>query len=200
MATSQRARSSRDETSELSASESKSARPKGAVFWGVLRLLMGWTFLWAFLDKCFSLGFATGRDPKTGAIDFFGSSAWINGASPTEGFLQFGLHTKEPFLSFYQGLAGSALIDWVYMLSMLGIGLALLLGILTRLAAIAGVVWMIIFYTASAIWPENNPFLDDHVVYAVILAGIAYVGAGRWLGLGDKWRKTGLVRKSPILE
>ncbi|CAN5757032.1 hypothetical protein BH18ACT15_BH18ACT15_02980 [soil metagenome] len=86
------------------------------------------------------------------------------------------------------------------MLSVAGIGIALLFGILTRLAAIAGIVWMLIFYTASAIWPENNPFLDDHIVYAVILAGIAYVGAGRWLGLGEKWRKTSLVRKSPILE
>jgi thiosulfate dehydrogenase (quinone) large subunit len=49
-------------------------------------------------------------------------------------------------------------------------------------------------------WPANNPFLDEHAVYAVILAGIAYVGAGRWLGLGDKWRGTGLVGRPPILE
>lgn len=87
---------------------------------------MGFTFLWAFLDKAFSLGFATGRNPETGAINLFGPDAWINGASPTEGFLSFGLHTKDPFLSFYQGLAGSAVIDWIYMLSMLGIGIALM--------------------------------------------------------------------------
>jgi hypothetical protein len=31
---------------------------------------------------------------------------------------------------------------------------------------------MALFYTASAIWPEHNPFLDDHVVYAIALAGI----------------------------
>ena len=39
-------------------------------------------------------------------------------------------------------------------------------------------------YTGGSIWPENNPFLDDHVVYAIVLAGIAVVGAGRYLGLG----------------
>jgi thiosulfate dehydrogenase [quinone] large subunit len=199
MATSQSASNSRTSPSDL-APQNEEARSRGGMFWGVLRLMMGWTFLWAFLDKCFSLGFSTGRDPKTGAIDFFGSAAWINGGSPTDGFLEFGLHTKEPFLSFYQGLAGSPIIEWIYMISMAGIGIALLLGILTRLAAIAGIVWMIIFYTASALWPENNPFLDEHLVYAVILAGIAYVGAGRWLGLGGMWRRTGLVRKSPILE
>ena len=27
----------------------------------LLRLAMGWTFLWAFLDKAFALGFSTGR-------------------------------------------------------------------------------------------------------------------------------------------
>ena len=71
------------------------------------------------------------------------------------------------------------------MISMAGIGILLILGVMTRLAAIAGIVWMVLFYTASAIWPENNPFLDDHIVYVIVLAGIAYVGAGRYLGLGD---------------
>ena len=35
---------------------------------------------------------------------------------------------------------------------------------------------------------------------AVILLGIAYVGAGRFLGLGNRWRKTALVQKYPVLE
>ncbi|HZK51251.1 MAG TPA: DoxX family protein [Actinomycetota bacterium] len=176
------------------------SQPKVRLVWGVLRLMMGFTFLWAFLDKLLALGFATGRNPETGAIDFFGDAAWINGASPTEGFLSFGLHTKEPFLSFYEGLAGSAWVDWIYMVSMAAIGIALILGIATRLSAIGGALWMLIFYTAAAVWPENNLFLDDHLVYAVIFAGLAYAGAGRYLGLGSWWRKTELVKKYPILQ
>jgi thiosulfate dehydrogenase [quinone] large subunit len=171
----------------------------GARIWGVLRLAMGWVFLWAFLDKLLALGFATGRDPETGAVDRFGDAAWINGGSPTDGFLQFGLHTKEPFTGFYEGLVGSTFIEWAYMLSMAFIGVALLLGILTRLAAWAGVAWMVLFYTASAIWPENNPFLDDHVVYAIVLAGIAVVGAGRWYGLGRRWEQLDIVKRHPVL-
>lgn len=190
----------RVERSEASFPEAEIIRPKAATFWGVLRLLMGFTFLWAFLDKAFSLGFATGRNPETGAINLFGPDAWINGASPTEGFLSFGLHTKEPFLSIYQGLAGSTVIDWIYMLSMLGIGLALMLGIGTRVAAIGGAIWMVIFFTASALWPENNPLIDYHIIEAVVLVGIAYVGAGRFLGLGNWWRKTQIVQKYPVLE
>jgi thiosulfate dehydrogenase [quinone] large subunit len=178
------------------------ASPDGAVragvFWGLSRIALGWVFLWAFLDKAFALGFATGR-LENGGIDVFAKdAAWLNGGHPTAGFLEFG--TKGPFKDFYAGLAGHAWVDWVYMLSMLLIGLALILGIGTRLAAIAGIIWMGLFYTAGAIWPENNPFVDEHVVYAIVLAGIAYVAAGRYLGFGKYWERIPLVRRYPILK
>ena len=80
-----------------------------------------------------------------------------------------------------------------------GGSLDLILGIATRLAAAAGIVWMLLFYTASAISPENNPFLDDHIIYAIVLAGIAVVGGGRYLGLGRKWERLSFAQKYPIL-
>ena len=172
---------------------------RGGRFWGVLRIAIGWVFLWAFLDKLLALGFASGRNPETGVVDRFGDAAWIHGGSPTDGFLKFGLHTKAPFSDFYEGLVGSSLIEWVYMLSMAAIGIALILGVATRLAAGAGIVWMLLFYTASAIWPENNPFLDEHIIYAIVLAGVAYFGAGRYLGLGRQWERLSFVQKHPIL-
>lgn len=176
----------------------KPAQVRAGRVWGVLRLALGWTFLWAFLDKMLALGFATGRDPETGAIAFFGPAAWINGASPTEGYLTFA--TKGPFAEFFQGLAGSAWLDWVYMLSMVAIGLALMAGIGVRLAALGGALWMGMFYVSGAIWPENNPFMDNHIIYAIALVGIAVVGAGRYWGLGGWWERTELVRRFPILK
>ena len=173
---------------------------KAGKVWGMLRIALGSVFLWSFLDKAFSLGFSTGRNPETGVIDFFGPDAWINGGSPTDGFLQFGLHTKGFFADMYAALAGQTWVEWGYMLSMLLIGLALILGIGARAAAVGGIVWMAMFYTASAIWPEHHPFVDDHVVYALVLAGIAYVGAGRYLGLGRWWENTSLVQRFPILK
>src|SRR5436190_1654914 len=105
----------------------------------VLRLAMGWTFLWAFLDKAFALGFSTGRvvddAGATVRIAFFGDASWIHGASPTAGVLGFAL--KGPLTHFYQTITGyqmtqagptsAAWVDWIYMLSTLLIGLALLL-------------------------------------------------------------------------
>src|SRR5687768_12685662 len=68
-----------------------------------VRIAFGLTFLWAFFDKLFALGFSTGRsvNPETGAetVDRFGDAAWINGHSPTEGFLAFG--ADGPFKGIY---------------------------------------------------------------------------------------------------
>ena len=175
--------------------------------WGVLRLLMGWTFLWAFLDKMFGLGFSTGRDVETMVITFNGPDAWINGGSPTAGVLGFAL--KGPFKGFYQSVTGytmgaagptsAAWVDWVFMASMLLIGLALLFGVGVKLASIGGAIWMVIFFTATAIWPEHNPFVDEHVIEFVVLIGLYLASAGRYLGFGRWWESTDLVQKHPIL-
>jgi thiosulfate dehydrogenase [quinone] large subunit len=177
----------------------------------LLRFAMGWTFLWAFLDKAFALGFSTGRvvDEATGAssIDFLGDAAWINGGSPTAGVLGFA--TKGPLADTYQSITGFQMtqagptvagwVDWVYMLSMLLIGCALILGVGVKLASLGGIVWMAIFYTATAIWPEHNPFLDDHVVEALVLGALLLANAGRYYGLGKVWQRTTVVQRFPIL-
>jgi thiosulfate dehydrogenase [quinone] large subunit len=157
-----------------------------------IRLSLGWTFLWAFLDKTFALGFATGKDAATGAVDYFGPAAWINGASPTEGFLSFG--TSGPLAGFYQGLAGNAVVDWLFMVGLLGIGLALMLGIGMRIAAVSGALMLLMMWSA-ALLPANNPFMDDHIVYALALGLLALLGAGKTWGLGKQWERLPLVQK-----
>src|SRR5687768_4431794 len=85
---------------------------KARYAWAAARIALGWTFLWAFLDKAFGLGFSTQAD-----------GAWINGGSPTQGFLEFGTEGKV-FHDFFAGLAGPV-ADWFFMLGLLGIGVAL---------------------------------------------------------------------------
>ena len=55
-------------------------------------------------DKLLALGFHTGYD-QAGNLDRFGDAAWINGGSPTEGFLAFG--ADGPFKGFYNSIAGA---------------------------------------------------------------------------------------------
>ncbi len=162
-----------------------------------VRISLGWVFLWAFLDKAFALGHETGVDPETGVADYFGPAAWISGGSPTEGFLSFG--TKGPLADFYAGLAGNAIVDWVFMLGLLGIGLALVLGIGMRIAAASGAAMLIMMFTA-ALPPENNLFMDDHIIYALVLVMLALADAGKTFGLGTLWERIPVVRDHGFLK
>ena len=49
------------------APQSDTNEVRGGRIWGVLRLSIGWVFLWAFLDKLLALGFARGATPRPGS-------------------------------------------------------------------------------------------------------------------------------------
>lgn len=179
-------------------------RPLGATWWGLLRIAIGWVFLWAFFDKLFGLGFATCRNPRTGDIDVMCDAAFAEGGSPTFRFLEFGTeqsHTGDLF----EWLAPSSptspnIVDWVFMISLLAIGVGLVFGVAARLAAIGAAVLLVLMYLAGFVWPETNPFLDEHLIYALALLGVAFTGAGRYLGLGEWWNRLPPVQRLPILQ
>jgi thiosulfate dehydrogenase [quinone] large subunit len=158
----------------VAATETATAKATRYLLAGI-RLALGWTFLWAFLDKTFGLGHETAE-----------KAAWINGGSPTEGFLSHA--ATGPFQSFYNDIAGQAWADWLFMLGLLGIGLALTLGIGMRIAAAAGALLLVLMWTA-VLPPENNPFMDDHLIYAAVLVLLALTAAGRTIGFGGYWEK-----------
>lgn len=163
-----------------------------------LRIAFGFTFLWAFLDKAFALGFATGKD-EAGTVDYFGDAAWINGGSPTEGFLTFGVPADNPFKEMFNSMAGQAWVDWLFMLGLLGIGVTLLLGVGMRIGTSAGALMYAFMYLA--VLPlENNPIVDDHLIGVISMAVLFFAGAGATWGLGRLWRRTSLVQKYPVLQ
>ena len=145
-----------------------------------IRIALGWVFLWAFLDKLFGLGRATPA-----------ANAWMDGGSPTAGFL--GAATG-PFAGLYHAIAGNAVVNVLFMTALLGIGVALILGIGMRIAAAAGALLTVLMWTA-VLPPETNPFMDDHLVYAAVLVLLALLSAGTTWGLGRRWAATTLVRR-----
>ncbi len=169
-----------------------------------LRIAFGVTFLWAFLDKAFALGFSTGAiiDPETGArtgIDFFAKdAAWFNGGSPTEGFLAFGVPADNPFKSIFNGMAGDTWVNWLFMLGLLGIGVALLSGVAMRFATAAGALMYSLMYAAS-LPLDNNPVVDTHLVGVIVMAVLFLGAAGTTWGLGHRWNDSELVKKNPVL-
>lgn len=151
----------------------------------VARIMVGFVFLWAFLDKTFGLGLATES-----------AKSWLAGGSPTSGFLLHGVNPESPFAEVFKSLAGNPLVDWLFMLGLLGIGLALILGIGLRIAAVAGATLLMLMW-AAVVPLENNPIVDDHMVYAVMLFVFA-LSPRKW-SLIDTWLQTKYVKKNQWL-
>jgi thiosulfate dehydrogenase [quinone] large subunit len=145
----------------------------------VCRILLAGIFLWAPLDKIFGLGYATTPD-----------QAWIAGSSPTTGYLT---HLESPPADFFAALA-SPVTDALFIAGMLGTGLALLLGIGLRVAAVAGGLIMTMLYLSA--WNfaagSNNPVVDAHLIYVALLAALALTKAGDTWGLGRVWASSGI--------
>jgi len=158
----------------------------------VLRISTGFVFLWAFLDKTFGLGYAT---PS--------AKAWINGGSPTKGFLSS--IDVGPFQNTFHSLAGTTFANWAFMLGLLGIGVALIAGIGMRIAAGAATLMMALMWIAE--WPlaqhnsageptsSTNPITDYHFMYALGAIVLALTYAGHTWGLGRWWAQLPFVQR-----
>ena len=174
-------------TLDLSNAASADVAPKrgGRIALAVLRLATGFIFLWAFLDKTFGLGFSTPAE-----------RAWINGGTPSQGFLKSDAVTG-PLKEFFAGIASPA-TDFFFMLGMLGVGVAVMLGIGLYVSAVAGSLIMVFMYLAE--WPfaanlaSTNPLVDYHIIYALTLIVIATLAAGDTWGFGKQWKSLTLVR------
>jgi len=147
----------------------------------VLRIMFGFYFLWAFVDKLFGLGFATTPE-----------RAWINGGSPTTGYLS---GVKGPFAGLFHAIAGQAWADWLFMAGLFGIGVALILGIGMRIATVSAVLMLAMMYLTS-LPLENNPIIDDHVVDALAITALGLLGAGDVYGLGRTWKALPIVQRN----
>ncbi len=183
-------------TSQNSAATTTTSKTPARVL-AVARIAVGFIFLWAFFDKLLGLGYSTTA-----------AKAWINGGSPTSGFL--GHVEAGPFRSFFTSLAGSNIVDALFMLGMLAVGVALILGIGLRLAAVAGTLILVLMYVAE--WPlarmtfdgqptsSTNPLVDYHLIYAFVAILAALFAAGHTWGFGRIWESTSLVKRLPWLK
>jgi thiosulfate dehydrogenase [quinone] large subunit len=143
-----------------------------------LRVVVGFTFLWAFLDKLFGLGYAT---PS--------ARSWLNGGSPTKGFLS---SSTGAFRGFYTSIAGDGWANWLFMLGLAGLGIALTLGIGMRIAAVSGAILYLMMW-AVVLPPETNPVVDEHIIGALVVIILALTSAGDTFGLGGWWKRQPIV-------
>lgn len=159
----------------------------------VLRVAMGFIFLWAFLDKLFGLHYSTPT-----------ARAWIHGGSPTKGFL--GAVQVGPFESASHSMAGAWWADWLFMLGLLAIGVAVMAGVALRFSAVAGTIMLAMMWFAEfplaqhtslgAPSGSTNPLVDYHFLYALVLIALAATYAGDTWGLGRRWARVPFVQRN----
>lgn len=147
----------------------------------VARILLGFTFLWAFFDKLFGLGAST---PV--------AKSWLHGGSPTAGFLK---GVQGPFADLFHAISGHGWADWLFMLGLLGIGAALLFGVAIRLATVSGFALLFMMWMAS-LPIKTNPLIDDHLVYATVLVAVSYGLSEQKWSLANWWQKLPFVKRN----
>jgi len=99
----------------------------------------------------------------------------------------------------FTSMAGNAFWDWLFMAGLLGIGIALVFGIGMKIAGYAGALLMFFMFIAT-FQPENNPLIDDHIIYGLVIIGLSKSNDSQVLGLKDWCSKQEIVKKYPILQ
>ncbi len=155
------------------------------------RIVIGFTFLWAFLDKLFGLNYSTPSE-----------NAWINGGSPAQGYIA---GIEGPFAGFFDIFANT-FGDVLFMVGLAGIGIALIAGAGLRIAAVTGTLLLLFMFLADLpsataivdgelVRGSTNPLVDSHWHEALLVIIPALTLAGDTWGLGRWWAGTDLVRR-----
>jgi thiosulfate dehydrogenase (quinone) large subunit len=157
----------------------------------VLRVVTGWHFLYEGLTK-------------------LTSPAWSSAS-----YLR---QARGPLAGFFRGIAADANllanVDLVTMWGLTLVGLCLMLGLFTRLASVAGIAFLVLFYFANPPFvgyfyslPAEGSYLivNKNLVELCALAVILVTGSGRAAGLdrlvhGLVDRRRGGARPEPALD
>lgn len=146
----------------------------------MLRIGVGIIFLWAGLDKLIGSG------PKGFSAAGFlshatsGTLGWpfVTG-TPAEGTIFNPTH--DFWVSLSQNAGAMQVVNFLVVFGEIGIGLALILGLFTRFAAIMGTLMMLLFFVAA--WEFSDGVVNQHLTYALVCATLAGLGAGKYYGL-----------------
>jgi thiosulfate dehydrogenase [quinone] large subunit len=157
----------------------------------IMRAAVGLGFLFAGLDKFFMWASGT---PFTAAgfLKFATGGAWL-GSDPKT--------IVNPTHDIWVSLAGNAglmsVIDTLVVFGEIAVGAALILGLATRFAGVAGALLMALIYVAG--WSFANGPFNEAFFYGVIAATIAYTGAGAY-ALDSVVEKLPIIQRVPVVK
>lgn len=163
----------------------------------VVRLIMGWGFLFAGLEKIFDLGGSGKPFSAVGFLKFATGGGWPGVVADAQG----NLPVVNPTHDFWVSLAGNGsimpIINFLVVFGETAIGICLILGLATRFASLFGVLMMSLFFVAA--WSFTNGIVNEQLVYLIATATLGVFGAGRYYGLDAVVEKFAIVQRYPAL-
>ncbi|HEX8939057.1 MAG TPA: TQO small subunit DoxD [Candidatus Limnocylindrales bacterium] len=158
----------------------------------LLRIALGYGFLFAGLDKFLDLAGSGKAFTAAGFLKFATGGAWVGVADPKA--------IVNPTHGFWVSLASNAslihVIDTLVVFGEIAIGVALILGLATRFAGVAGTLMMALFYVAN--WGFGNGLVNEQFMYGAVAAYLAYVGAGAY-ALDSVIEKLAITQRIPAV-
>jgi thiosulfate dehydrogenase [quinone] large subunit len=143
-----------------------------------LRLMMGIAFFQSGIDKVLSGSFS--------------AAGYLQNAPPANGSPVAGLFVAMGNTPWFVDFVNVA-VPWGEVL----IGLGLIFGVLTRLAAFWGAFMMLLFYLGN--WDIAHGYINGDFAYMLVFLAVAAFGAGRILGL-DAYIEQYEIDGRPLVE
>jgi len=137
----------------------------------ILRFSMGWVFFYAGITKILD-------------------SSWSS-----KGFLE----NAESFQALFSWLANPHNLLWVDFLNKWGVaalGVALMLGVFTNIAASFGILVMLLYYLPGLNFPfvgEHSLLIDEHIIYTLALLLVMRIRAGKDYSITSLFRRRTVV-------
>lgn len=143
----------------------------------LLRLAMGWLFLYAGVTKIINPEWSAG------------------------GYLK----SAKTFPGLFQTMLDPAILPFINFINEWGLtllGASLILGLFVRLSSWLGAILMLLYYFPILDFSYPNPhsyIVDEHIVYALVLVFFAAIRAGRVWGLENWCANLPVCRRFPRL-
>ena len=170
----------------------------GAIAAAILRLGIGFVYLWGFISQGFGLGYTNQivnqSAPSPTEVQYHwdfnydADNGWITSGfkhSPTEGYVDNNTHG--PLAPVVQNLP-TGLVDFMWIFAIGGLGIALMLGICSRIAGWGGLILNLMIWF-SVFPPSTNPVIDaEHFMFAFTIFLLMWLHASNYWGIGRWWR------------
>ena len=158
-----------------------------------LRVVTGFYFLWAGLDKLFT--FIGGAEPFCAAGFLTFGTAGTTSAAVADGTI------VNPTAPFWADLASNtaflSTIDVLVPVGQILIGTALILGFATRFSAVMGFVMMAFITTAS--WDFAHGWLNSSSFLGIVALILGIIRAGEVYGVDALIDDQPIVKRTPVL-